>query len=71
MLVSLLTRLSLFILFYFKLRLSFLPAMFICTLSSGFSATALDKEYVCTYFLATSMGSFFGGFSYLAEHFFS
>ena len=36
------------------------------TLSSGYSAAALDEEYVSTYFLATSKEWFFSGFSYLA-----
>ena len=36
------------------------------TLSSGYSAAALDEEYVSTYFLATSKEWFFSGFSHLA-----
>ena len=38
------------------------------TLSSGYSAAALDEEYVSTYFLAISKEWFFSGFSYLAKH---
>ena len=38
------------------------------TLSSGYSAAALDEEYVSTYFLASSKEWFFSGFSYLASH---
>ena len=36
------------------------------TLSVGYRATALDEEYVFTYFLTTSKEWFFSGFSYLA-----
>ena len=36
------------------------------SLSSGSRAAALDEEYVSTYFLATSKGWFFSGFSYLS-----
>ena len=36
------------------------------TISSGSCAAALDEEHVSTYFLATSKGWFFSGFSYLA-----
>ena len=36
------------------------------TFFSGSHAAALDKEYVSTYFLATSKGWIFSGFSYLA-----
>ena len=39
---------------------------FVCTSSPRFRATALDGEYVSTYFLATSKEWFFSGFSYLA-----
>ena len=38
------------------------------TLSPGYSAAALDEEYVSTYFLASSKEWFFSGFSYLASH---
>ena len=38
------------------------------TLSSGYSAAALDEEYVSTYFLASSKEWFFSGFLYLASH---
>ena len=54
---------------YLKLRLFLLCVMFICTLSLGFCSTALDKEYVSTFFLATSRGWLFSGFSNLALHF--
>ena len=36
------------------------------TLSVGYSAAALDEEYVSTYFLTTSKECFFSGFSYPA-----
>ena len=39
---------------------------FVCTSSPRFRATALDGEYVSTYFLATSKEWFFSGFSYQA-----
>ena len=42
--------------------------VFLATLSSGHSATALDEEYFSAYFLATSKEWLFSGFSYLAQH---
>ena len=51
---------------YFYLGLRFQFQLVKNALSSVFRAAVLDEEYVSTYFLATSKGWCFSGFSYLA-----
>ena len=53
-----------FLLFFFLVLV--LEGCFRSTSSSRSSATALDGEYVSTFFLATNKEWFFSGFSYLA-----
>ena len=52
--------------FLFFFLVLVLEGCFRSTSSSRSSATALDGEYVSTFFLATNKEWFFSGFSYLA-----